>query len=85
MGRADENDVVIKGNLISRIHARVDAARNRFVLVDESTNGTFIQQDGREEIYLRGDSAVLTGSGIISMGRVASRGTPLAIEYSVES
>jgi len=85
MGRADENDVVIKGNLISRIHARVDAARNRFVLVDESTNGTFIQQDGKEEIYLRRDSAVLTGSGVISMGRVASRGTPLAIEYSVES
>ena len=28
---------------------------------------------------------VLTGSGVISMGRVASRGTPLAIEYSVES
>ena len=85
MGRADENDVVIKGNLISRIHARVDAARNRFVLVDESTNGTFIQQDGKEEIYLRRDSAVLTGSGVISMGRVAARGTPLAIEYSVES
>jgi hypothetical protein len=85
MGRADENDVVIKGNLISRIHARVDAARNRFVLVDESTNGTFIQQDGKDEIYLRRDSAVLTGSGVISMGRVAARGTPLAIEYSVES
>lgn len=84
MGRADENDVVIKGNLISRIHARVDAARNRFVLVDESTNGTFVQQDGKEEIYLRRDSAVLTGSGVISMGRVAARGTPLAIEYSVE-
>lgn len=85
MGRADDNDVVIKGNLISRIHARVDSARNRFVLVDESTNGTFIQPDGREELYLRRDSVVLTGSGVISMGRVASRGTPLAIEYSVEN
>ena len=84
MGRADENDVVIKGNLISRVHARIDAARNRFVLVDESTNGTFIQQDMGEDIYVRRDSTVLTGSGVISMGRVASRGTPLAIEYRVE-
>jgi len=84
MGRADENDVVIKGNLISRVHARIDVARNRFVLVDESTNGTFIQQDAGEELYVRRDSAVLTGSGIISMGRVASRGTALAIEYRVE-
>lgn len=84
MGRADENDVVIKGNLISRVHARIDVARNRFVLVDESTNGTFIQQDAGEELYVRRDSTVLTGSGIISMGRVAARGTPLAIEYRVE-
>jgi len=84
MGRADENDVVIKGNLISRVHARIDAARSRFVLVDESTNGTFIQQDAGEELYVRRDSAVLTGSGVISMGRIAARGTPLAIEYSVE-
>ncbi|MDH4022158.1 MAG: adenylate/guanylate cyclase domain-containing protein [Gammaproteobacteria bacterium] len=84
MGRADENDVVIKGNLISRVHARIDTARNRFVLIDESTNGTFIQQDVGEELYVRRDSTVLTGSGIISMGRVAARGTPLAIEYQVE-
>jgi class 3 adenylate cyclase len=84
MGRADDNDVVIKGNLISRVHARIDAARNRFVLIDESTNGTFIQQDIGEELYVRRDSTVLTGSGIISMGRVAGRGTPLAIEYHVE-
>jgi len=84
MGRADDNDVVIKGNLISRVHARIDHSRNRFVLVDESTNGTFIQQDEGEELYVRRDSTVLSGSGIISMGRVASRGTPLAIEYRVE-
>jgi len=84
MGRADENDVVIKGNLISRVHARIDAARNRFLLVDESTNGTFIQQDAGEELYVRRDSMALTGSGVISMGRVAARGTPLAIEYLVE-
>jgi adenylate cyclase len=84
LGRADENDVVIKGNLISRVHARIDMRRNRFVLTDESTNGTFIQRDDGEEIYVRRDSTDLSGSGVIGMGRVAVRGTPLAIEYSVE-
>lgn len=84
MGRADENDVVIKGNLISRVHARIALRKNRFVLVDESTNGTFIQRDDGEEIYVRRDSAELSGSGVIGMGRVATRGTPLAIEYSFE-
>lgn len=84
MGRADDNDVVIKGNLISRVHARIDFRKNRFVLVDESTNGTFIQRDDGEEIYVRRDSAELVGSGVIGMGRVATRGTPLAIEYLFE-
>lgn len=84
MGRADENDIVIKGNLISRVHARIDMRKNRFVLVDESTNGTFIQRDDGEEIYVRRDSAELTGSGVIGMGRVAARGTPLAVEYAYE-
>ncbi len=40
IGRADENDVVIRGNLISRIHARIEISRNKFLLIDQSTNGT---------------------------------------------
>jgi hypothetical protein len=85
MGRADENDVVIKGNLISRVHARIDRHKNRYMLTDESINGTFVQRDDGKEQYLRRDSIELTGSGVIGMGRVAARGTPLAIEYSCES
>lgn len=85
LGRADENDVVIKGKLISRIHARIEVARNRFMLIDESTNGTFVQRDDGEEFYVRRDSAELSGSGIISLGRVASKGTELAIDYTIES
>ena len=59
--------------------------RNRFMLVDQSTNGTFIQRDDGEEIYVRRDSTELSGSGIIGLGRVAARGAPLAIEYSFEA
>lgn len=84
MGRADDNDICMKGNLISRLHARIELSKGRFLLVDESTNGTFVQHDGGEESYVRRDRAELAGSGIISMGRVAARGTPLAIEFRVE-
>jgi adenylate cyclase len=82
LGRADENDVTVKGNLISRIHARIELNKNKFVLIDESTNGTFVQSDDGEENYVRRDSVQLTGSGLIGLGRVAARGTPLAVEYS---
>jgi pSer/pThr/pTyr-binding forkhead associated (FHA) protein len=84
MGRADDNDLVVKGNLISRIHARVEKRRGKFVLIDQSTNGTFLQNVRGEEIFIRRDSTELFGEGIIGLGRVAKPGTPLAIHFICE-
>jgi len=84
MGRADDNDLVVKGNLISRIHARIEKRRGRFMLIDQSTNGTFLQSDTGEETFVRRDSTELVGEGIIGLGRVAKPGTPLAIHYICE-
>jgi adenylate cyclase len=84
LGRAEDNDVVVKGNLISRVHARVEVSRDKFTLVDESTNGTFVQTNAGEEIFVRRDSTVLTGEGVIGLGRVAQPGTALAVHYVVE-
>ena len=78
------NDIVVKGNLISRLHARVEASRDRFTLIDESTNGTFVQTSDGEEIFVRRDNTLLTGAGVIGLGRVAQPNTPLAIHYVVE-
>ncbi len=83
LGRADENDVVIKGNLISRVHARIEKRRQKYVLIDESTNGTFVQNVKGEEIFLRRDSTEISGEGIIGLGRVAKPGTALAIHYQL--
>jgi len=84
MGRADDNDLVVKGNLISRIHARVEKRRGKFMLIDQSTNGTFLQNVEGEETFIRRDSTELVGEGIIGLGRVAKPGTPLAIHYVLE-
>lgn len=84
LGRAEDNDLVVKGNLISRLHARVESNRNKFMLVDESTNGTFIQTISGDEIFVRRDSTELAGEGVIGLGRVAQPGTALAVHYVVE-
>ncbi len=84
MGRAEDNDLVVKGNLISRIHARVEMRRGKFVLIDQSTNGTFLENAQGEETFIRRDSTELTGEGIIGLGRVAKPGTPLAVHYICE-
>ena len=81
MGRADDNDLVIKGNLISRIHAKVEMRRGKFVLVDQSTNGTFVQNVQGEETFIRRDSTELTGEGTIGLGKAEEPGGSLAIHF----
>ena len=76
---------MIKGNLISRVHARIEKRRNKYFLVDESTNGSFVVTIDGDESFVRRDSMQLKGEGIIGLGKVAKPGTPLAVHYLLES
>jgi class 3 adenylate cyclase len=81
LGRADDNDLVVKGNLISRIHAKIEMRRGKFVLIDQSTNGTFLQNARGQEAFVRRDSTELAGEGTIGLGRAEEPGSNLAIYY----
>jgi len=81
IGRADDNDLVVKGNLISRIHAKVELRRGKFMLVDQSTNGTFLLNLRGEETFVRRDSTELNGEGTIGLGRAEEAGASLAIHF----
>jgi hypothetical protein len=70
IGRAEENDLIVRGNLISRIHARIEINRYKFVLIDQSTNGTFVHTTGGEDSFVRRDSMQLKGEGFIGLGKV---------------
>jgi hypothetical protein len=84
IGRADESDVVVRGNLISRLHARIEFNRNRFTLTDESTNGTFVQVAGQEDSFVRRDSIPIKGEGLIGLGRVPDNESPQTIRFACE-
>jgi hypothetical protein len=84
IGRAEDNDLVIKGNLISRIHARIEISRNKFVLIDQSTNGTFVQTKDGEEAFVRRDSLQIKGEGMIGLGRLPEGESPQTIRYYCE-
>jgi class 3 adenylate cyclase len=84
MGRAEENDLVIKGNLISRLHARVEFNRNKFLLIDQSTNGTFVIGKDGEESFVRRDSMQIRGEGLIGLGKAPDSNSSQVIRYSCE-
>ena len=81
LGRADDNDLVIKGNLISRIHAKVEMRRGKIMIIDQSTNGTFLQNVQGVESFVRRDSIELQGEGTIGLGKAEEPGASLAIHY----
>jgi adenylate cyclase len=84
IGRADENELVIRGNLISRIHARIEVSRGKFLLIDQSTNGTFVNALDGEESFVRRDSMQLKGVGMIGLGKVPEADSPQTIRFVCE-
>ena len=83
LGRADDNDLVIKGNLISRIHAKIEMRRGKILLIDQSTNGTFLQNIEGDETFVRRDSVELHGEGTIGLGRSEEPGSSLAVHFKI--
>jgi len=84
IGRADENDVVVKGHLSSRLHARIVIGRSNFVLIDQSTNGTFVQTSEGEELFVRQDILQLKGEGMIGLGCLPEQGSQHTIHFTCE-
>jgi len=84
IGRAEDNDLVIKGNLISRLHARIEMNRNKFMLIDQSTNGTFVAVKDGEDAFVRRDSMQIRGEGMIGLGKVPDESSSQVIRYSFE-
>lgn len=84
VGRADQSDFILKGDLISRLHARIDYRNHRFSFTDQSTNGSWVtDQDGKTTL-VRHDNHVLTGSGTISFGHLPAEGQPDLLHYRVD-
>ena len=84
LGRGQENDLVIKGNLVSRLHARIEAGKNRFMLIDESTNGSFVQGQNGDDAFVRRDAIPLKGKGVIGLGRVPEPQSYHTVEFNCE-
>jgi adenylate cyclase len=84
IGRAEDNDVIVKGNLISRLHARIEINRHKFVLVDQSTNGTFVQSQEGDESFVRRDSVQIKGKGMIGLGKLPEEDSPQTIRFVCE-
>lgn len=69
IGRGITCDLAIPGALLaSRTHARIEFKRGKFVLIDQSTNGTWVRTAEGDLVTLRRDELKLFGEGVFCLG-----------------
>ena len=83
IGRGEDCGLVVADEQASRHHCTIERRKDKFVLVDVSTNGTYVTVEGEKEVLLQREDFVLRKRGSITLG------TPLVaaadgVEFDVE-
>jgi class 3 adenylate cyclase len=84
LGRGDDCDLVIRDNLASRQHARIEYNFGKFLFIDHSANGTYIRFSDNQVILVSHQQIVLHGAGTISLGQHFSELPSEVIEYILQ-
>lgn len=66
IGRSDDCGIVIARPWVSRRHAVVTVAGGKILLEDRSSSGTYVAIEGSHELFLRRETVMLAGQGVIS-------------------
>ncbi len=84
-GRGADNDFVVADRKASRNHASIERRRDKFVLLDRSSNGTYVILDGTTAIIkLKREEFTLSGSGMIGFGRSPAESGADTVEFVCE-
>jgi len=84
LGRDSSNTIFILDPMASRRHAKIELRAGKFVLVDQSSNGTFVTFGGNTEMHLKREEAILHGSGVIAFGHGAQDPGAETIEFDCD-
>lgn len=68
LGSLGAADLQVPGRHTSRSHATIERRKHDYVLVDHSTNGTFVQTEDERVTFVRRGEIRLWGDGWLSLG-----------------
>lgn len=80
LGRDPASDLRVGDQRASRRHAAIELRGDKFVLIDRSSNGTYVAPEGEKEFLLSREEAVLRGQGQIALGR-SNGANPYSISF----
>lgn len=85
IGRDANCDFVVPGNLISRHHVSIELRSGKFVISDQSANGTHVRFADGHAVLLAREDATLQGKGTISLGQPDTENPDGLIEFSLKA
>ncbi|MBI3919702.1 MAG: adenylate/guanylate cyclase domain-containing protein [Betaproteobacteria bacterium] len=84
LGRDSGCDIVVVHSRASRYHARIERRRDKFVLADQSSNGTWVWIAGEQEVVLKREELMLRSHGRIALGHRTSDSGAVLVEFVCE-
>lgn len=78
------NHVVVADPMSSRRHAKIELRAGKFVLIDQSSNGTFIVLGSNAELRLKREEMILYSSGRIAFGHSTTNPGAEVIEFNCD-
>ncbi|MDQ5903932.1 MAG: hypothetical protein QG672_1525 [Pseudomonadota bacterium] len=83
IGRLSSCGVHLSSERCSRVHAKIERRGDTFVLIDQSTNGTFVTPEGGSEHALHKHELALSGRGRICFGESFSVTGVECLDYAI--
>lgn len=85
IGRDTANDIVIDSPEVSRKHCRIVIQNDAYVLVDESTNGTYVTPRHGAPLHVKHKMLTLGNAGWIALGHPHDRDNTRIIEFQIRA
>jgi adenylate cyclase len=82
IGRGEDCGLVVAEEQASRHHCTIEKRKDKWVLVDVSTNGTYVTIDGDKEISLNREELALANRGWITLAQPRAHAAEV-VEFSI--
>jgi adenylate cyclase len=85
LGRDDTCDLVVQNELASRLHIHIELRFGKFIISDQSANGTYVRFSDGNVAHITREKIFLQGNGSISLGQSFAENPSDVIEFSITS
>ena len=84
LGRGNNCDIIVNNSFVSRQHVKVEYRFDKFWIIDQSTNGTYIRFNDGNIAYITREEMILQGSGCFSLGQSNFEHSTELIQFSID-